>query len=578
MISPKINTISKCDVLVVGGGLAGTWAAVAAKECGARDVFLVDKSHVARSGQSTFAAGVFTVFDPSEDDFSVWMKEMVEAGEYLNDQRWIELLFEMTYPLIKRMDGWGVDYGRKIFEKDSQGRLIRRLARGHINTKHNITNSLPMMETMKRKLNELGVRIVENVMITDLLVEGGQVIGALGLSYRERKVCLFISSATIISASGCGFKSISMGIKNLTGDLLAAAFDIGAVFQNMENSSSNTNNRDLGIHGLNWCVSMGGKFLNAKGEEFMWEYDPILGNRARLQDLVIAFCQEVEQGRGPIWLDMSAVSPEDQALYRKILPETSMMWDRAGINPFRRRLEWVPSFYGTLISGGGIRIDLKCQTNIVGLFAAGDITPIPPHGTYSIGGINLAFCVVSGYVAGKQAAALASDGNSLTLTRESRKLAKDIALHRLLPLTVKKGIRSDEATTLIQEAIIPYKYSYLRSRESIMESLGKLKDIQEKVSPHIMASSPHELVKANEAKSMVKVARMMMEGALFREESRGWHFRVDFPKTDNVDWLKWVFVQREGKGMKVWAEPVPTLYLAPKENYNLPPGVRRVKD
>ena len=213
MYTPKIDAVVKADVLIIGGGLAGTWAGIGAKDEGAEDVLLVDKAYVSRSGQSPFAAGIFTVFDPEEDDADIWMREMVEAGEYLNDQEWIRLLFEKTHILAKRMDDWGARYGKTIFEKTADGKFLRRRSRGHINTKHNVINSLPMMETMRRKLTEVGVRIMDNVMITDLLTEGGQAIGAIGLSYRDKKSYLFLAKSVVAAASGCGFKSYSWGTR-----------------------------------------------------------------------------------------------------------------------------------------------------------------------------------------------------------------------------------------------------------------------------------------------------------------------------------------------------------------------------
>ena len=149
-----------------------------------------------------------------------------------------------------------------------------------------------------------------------------------------------------------------MGHKNLTGDVLAAACRIGVTVQNMENVCSNTCARHFDIHGLNLFVNVGGKLTNGQGEEFMWSYQPDLGNRGRMQDLTLSFCQEVEMGRGPIFMDLTSASKADQALCRKILPETFATFAAAGIDPFSQKIEWMPAFMGTLNSGGGIRIDL----------------------------------------------------------------------------------------------------------------------------------------------------------------------------------------------------------------------------
>ena len=99
----KFDQTVECDVLIIGGGLAGTWAAVRASQGGDLSVTLVDKGRVGRSGQSPFAAGIFTVFDPRTDNADLWMEEMVTRGEYLNDQAWVKQLFDETWHLAEAM-------------------------------------------------------------------------------------------------------------------------------------------------------------------------------------------------------------------------------------------------------------------------------------------------------------------------------------------------------------------------------------------------------------------------------------------------------------------------------------------
>ena len=332
----ETNQAIDCDVLIVGGGLAGCLAAISAKETLGNDsrIVIVDKSKISRSGQSTFAAGIFTFFDPEEDDVQQWMEEIVSAGEYLNDQMWCKQLFENSYRIARNIDSWGRSYGKTVFLRDENGRFVRRRSRGHIYTRHAVINSLPMMETLRRKMLDVGVNVVDRVMVTDLIGAEDGVQGALGFGYLDNQAYLFKSKATIVSASGCGFKSVYFGHRNLTGDLQAAAFEVGARFAGMEQFYSNTGARHFDIHGMNLYVGVGGKFLNGLGEEFMWRYNPVLGNRGRLQDLTLSFCREVKEGRGPIYLDVTAASDADRKLCRDILPESFKLWDRAGISPF----------------------------------------------------------------------------------------------------------------------------------------------------------------------------------------------------------------------------------------------------
>ena len=574
----EVNQLIESDVLVIGGGLAGSLAGIAAKEAMGEGgkVVVVDKGKLGRSGQSPFAAGIYTAFNPAEDDWDEWMQEIVEWGEYLNDQEWCKLMFEKMLPVAQRIDNWGQQYGLKVFERDASGQYLRRRSRGHIKSKHNVVNSLPMMDTLRRKLKQEGVVILDRVTITDLITSEGRVIGALGLNPQTDATVLLTFKTLVLAASGCAFKSVFIGHKELTGDLQVAAFEAGIVMRSLEQYSSNTGSRDYDIHGLNLYVGVGGKFLNALGEEFMWKYHPVLGNRARLQDLVLAFCREVQEGRGPIYLDMSAASHEDRQLCRKILPESFMTWDRAGIDPFEQRVEWIPAFYGTIISGGGIHINTRCETNLPHVFAAGDITPIPPHGTYSFGGINLGFCGVSGWEAGLNAGADANSTMRPSLGKGERARAAEVLKERLAPLTRIGGKLPEEAYPTIQKAMIPSPVGYLKSRSALEESLETLQQAQEDILPRLYAPDAHELVKAIEVRNMMKLAHLMVLSALAREESRGFHFREDFPMTDNENWLKWVMVKKEGEEIKVWPQEYPLPYVRPKEKLETPPGVRRV--
>ena len=327
MITSVPDEIIESDVLIIGAGLAGCSAAIKAKTSGNK-VVLVDKSKVAMGGQSCFAAGIFAVFFPDQDNLETWMKETIEWGEYLNDQEWVKLLWERNTDCVMELDSWGTSLGHNIFEKKPGGAFVRRRSRGHLNTYHSVVNSLPMMETLSAKCKERGVRAISRVMITHLIRdEGGQISGAIGISPLTGKIYHFKAKAVVLSASGASFRSVQLGHKNHSGDLQAAAYRIGCTHTGMENSSSNTNAKDYDITGLNLFVSIGGKFVNRLGEEFMWDYNPVLGSRAKQTELPIAFCQEVAAGRGPIYLDMSEATAEDQALCRRIVPEAFATFD-----------------------------------------------------------------------------------------------------------------------------------------------------------------------------------------------------------------------------------------------------------
>jgi succinate dehydrogenase/fumarate reductase flavoprotein subunit len=251
------------------GIVAGLMAAIRASDFVPR-VILVDKAKVAKSGCSPFAAGIYNAVLP-EDDIKLWMKEIIEAGDYISHQDWVKQQAEQGFFIVKLMDEWSHHYRLPIFEKDERGRFQRRKSRGHIHSSHLVVNSLPMLEVLRLKALEKGVELLERVMVTDLLAHDVGAQGLVGFNYRTGQIIMLKANAVVLAAGGCRFKSILVGHKNLTGDLQAAALRAGAVFKNFEHANSNTCYKGFDIHGMNLFVNVGGRFLNRLNQEFMWD-------------------------------------------------------------------------------------------------------------------------------------------------------------------------------------------------------------------------------------------------------------------------------------------------------------------
>ena len=568
MVSLKqsVNHIKTCDVLVVGGATAGCFAAIKAAEKGTH-VILVDKGHVGRSGCSPFAAGAINICSP-EDNKDLWFEEIVTRGEFLNDQEWVKIQLEEAYDCSIELNNWGKRYGIKVLEEDENGKFIRRKGRGNIHTMTNVINALPMMDTLRRRVLEVGVELVERIMMTHLVIQNNRVIGVLGLHCRTGESHLFLAKAVVLAAGGCGFKGYFIGHRNLTGEAQYMSLRAGVHLRNLDQAMSNTTSREIDIHGLSLMVGFGGRFLNAEGEEFMLRYDPEVGSRARLTRVVVGMAQEVDAGRGPIYFDLTQVVPKDQALLRHILPEGFRAFDRLGVNPFEQKVEWIPSFEGTLIHGGGIHIDTACASNMPGLYAAGDTSCTPEHGTWSITGLNLSFCFISGARAGIYAAEWARQQQESKLTPDDEQMIISYIEELITPAKRSSGITPDELNYELLETLIPYRVAYLRDEASLQGALHNVRELKDKKLPLVFANSIHELVKAFEIRSMLGIAEAIIASVLFRKESRGFVFRRDYPLTDNIEWLKWIMVTMEDETLKVWAQDFPLPYLeAPRKQY-----------
>ena len=288
------------DILVIGGGLAGTFAAIKAREAGVGKVMLISKGKLGKDSVSTFAAGVFQTFFP-EDDTGALMNQFVfndDFGAGLLDEAWVRAVMDDTYERILDMDRWGVKW-----EKTSDGKFER------IKARHELLKCMfpgpQMMEAMAKKVIDSGVEVIGHTMVTDLLTEGGKagarVIGAVGFDVRTGQFRVFKAKATLLVSGGCGFKARFACHRFQTGDAYTAAYRAGAELGGFEiGEVLHTTCAHFDTQGLNMFVGLGGKFVNVQGEEFMRDYDPELQNYASMPRLSEASAMEVRAGRGPI--------------------------------------------------------------------------------------------------------------------------------------------------------------------------------------------------------------------------------------------------------------------------------------
>ena len=448
--------VIETDILIVGGGGAGCFAALRARDF-FENVLVVSKGYVGPGSVSATLGGGANICFPG-DDHKAWMEEMVERGEYLNDQEWVKIQLEGVYPLAMDLDRWGMAYGLKIFEKDEQGNFLRKKARGNINTRTAVIHGFPMMETLRKKILERNIKLLERVMVTDLLLNNGRVAGVLGLDYRKGEFYLIKARAVVLAAGGCSFKiSLCSPAAACMGEAQRMAYDAGAILRNIDQAMSQSNPKAIEMHGMTLFAGVGGKFLNGLGEEFMLRYDPKVGSRARLTKLVIGMAKEVEAGRGPIYMDLTKTSPADQEMLRTVLPEPMRAFESVNIDPFTEKIPWTPIIFGTQTHGGGVHIDRACATNLPGLYVAGDTSCTPEHGTWSITGLNIAFAWLSGYRAGEFASEY---GQNITLDgkeADTREQAAKFIDTMLAPIKRAKGILPDEFVRKVWEIITPYK-------------------------------------------------------------------------------------------------------------------------
>ncbi|MDP2916730.1 MAG: FAD-binding protein, partial [Dehalococcoidia bacterium] len=490
--------VIEADVLVIGGGLAGTFAAIKAKESGANKVTLVSKGKLGKDSVSTFAAGVYMMNFP-EDDKDALIRTYTYSDSFgagLYDPEWLNVHLDESYERLLEMEGWGVEW-----EKTPNGKF-ERMVQKHGQLKC-MFHGTQLMEAMAQKVKTSDVNVLGHIMITDLLTEngepGGRVTGAIGFDCRTGEFKVLKSKATVLAAGACTYKSRFAGHKFQTGESYAMAYRAGAVLGRFEiGEIHHETSTEYDIQGLNMFQGLGGKFVNANAEEFLHEYDPVLGNKTSMPRIAEAAAMEVRAGRGPMYLDMTHFTPEQVRKLKVVLPIPVRIMERAGIiigDRIVRKMEWAPAFLATNAMGGGVFTNTRCETNLPGLYVCGDAMArsiaLPSR---------LPGAAVTGARAGRFAAEYSREAKEPGIDeRQVEMLKKSTSA----PLEIKDGIEPDHVIIALQEAVIPYDVVVISRDDRLEKAINELERIRDEEVPLLYASDAHYLRLANEARNMV---------------------------------------------------------------------------
>lgn len=543
------ETVYNADVLIIGGGLAGCLAAIKARD-NTEKVILVDKAKVSRSGASSFGTGG-VLFPTPEDDLELWAEELVERGDYINDQDWVQVLLKEQYERVKELESWGVN-----FERDEKGQIFRMIGRANRHTRMAVfSDKQSLMEVLRKKIVQKGVILVERTMITDLLTSdaryptSGEIVGALGFDVRKGSPAIFKAKAVVVSTGGGGHQ-------NLFGDGIAMAYRAGAEISGMEFASLWGNwiwDRKYSLAGMNLFQNAGLIFTNSQNKRFMAEYFPELKERARTQDIGLAIGKEGVEGRGPIYSDMTHFSEETIERFRRAIPLTMLALDREGIDLRKRKLIFDVQTGVLHLHGSGIRTNVYCETSLPGLFAAGQAGGYPAHGTYSVGGVNLALCCVSGHRAGLYASLYSKNSKPVSMNDKQTKLL----IKRVFePLQRKSNLNPDSLKENIMNLLSQAENSFFRHEKRINNMLHHINPWKEELSA-TSARDFHELAKCHEIGAFLDCLELLLSAASYRKESRGLHIREDYPFRDDINWLKWIIFYKDEGQRRIRTVPVP---------------------
>ncbi|MEE8448348.1 MAG: FAD-binding protein [Thermodesulfobacteriota bacterium] len=544
------------DVLVVGGGLAGCFAAIRAREFCAK-VALVEKAVVARSGSAVFCHDFLAPLPEGELDN--WLRDIVEHTEFMSDQRYAEILLLEQRDRLNDLVSWGVP-----FERDEAGQLLLSVGRGHKRSRVVLGDCRKMLEIAKAVAVSKGVKLIERVMVTDLLTSDGhhptkgKIMGAVGIHTRGGGFITFKARAVILCTGVIGTKIHGAYADNLTGDGQAMAFRAGAELAGLEfnfGSSFFTPCRGKpALVGIWALQTLGAHIVNKQGERFMERYVPERGDRRATQGLIAqAMTKEIMEGRGPTYFDIRHFAPEKYSQLERILPIRMAAFRDAGLDLRKDLLDCRPvlTYIGT--GGcGGIRINLFGETNIPGLLAAG-VSAQFPGCAESLSGVKLAYSGVLGYRAGERAGEYARQADESRPDPDQLARVKEQVLS---PLSRKDGPSPGQLYSRLSQLLARPNISFIKTETGIRKVLALAKEVEGEFG-QVSARDTHQLVKANELRSLISLLPPVFTCSLERKESRLTHYRVEYPYRDDVEWLKWLVINQGDRGLEVTAVPLP---------------------
>jgi fumarate reductase (CoM/CoB) subunit A len=529
--------IQETDVLVVGGGGAGMRAALAAREQGCR-VLLVSKTPIGKTTCTYLSGGMFSVAG-KEMSKETHLERTLQAGKGINSRELVEILTEEAPERVRELEGFGL---AGQWESERFYCLGKPPAWG-----------APLAGALAKACEGQGISLLPWVMIGQLLVQEGRVVGALGLDFRKGKP-IAIQTRAMILANGGGSALYQRNDNpvRITGDGYALAFHAGCHLRDMEfvqflPTGLAEPGKPPFIIATILCDY--GKITNSAGENILEKYNiterPV-AVRSR-DSLSLAIFQEEKEGE-KVFLDLRFLSEDDWPQEHMALSQRAFLLKHLSCS--KKPLPISPLCHHFM---GGVAIDSNGRTDMAGLFAAGEVSG-GVHGANRMGGNALAEILVFGYRAG------ASAGRWVK-TQEKQKGLEGCFGQELSAFQkkIQQGGSGPPARDLKKMVgkILWENAGILREEKGLRLALEGLLQMREESLPRVKVQNPKELLEKMEVENALWVGEMIIRSALMREESRGAHFRKDFSKSDDQKWKGNIFLQKSATGMQLGFLPLP---------------------
>lgn len=567
------------EAIVVGGGLAGLRAAIELNRNNVK-VAVISKVHPIRSHSVAAQGGINAPLgNHPRGVYDNWEKhafDTVKGSDYLADQDAVIRMTKEAAERIYEMEHWGCPFSRtsegKIAQRPFGGAGFPRACYAADKTGHALLHTL-YQQTIKLKQaaerNEM--TLYEEWLVTDLVVEDGVCVGVIALDIASGRLEAFEAGAVIFATGGAGriYGSSTNALIN-TGMGMAVPYWAGVPLKDMEFIQFHpTTLLGKNILITEGCRGEGGFLLNNKGERFLAKYnDSIKAMEVAPRDIISRnIIREIVAGNGfdnnYVHLDLRHLGEEK--ILQRLPGIRDICMEFTGIDPVKAPIPIQPGQHYTM---GGIDCNTECETIMKGFYTAGEAACVSVHGANRLGGNSLLETIIFGAIAGSNAARYIQGLKS----RKCETILKDTLRRTEQKIDECGKSAGSEVPADIKVAlnkVMDDKVGIFREASKLKEALNEVKTLQErykKIKLNYTGKRVNlSLIWALELKGSLDVAEAVIAGALAREESRGSHFRTDFPKRDDAGWLKHTLAYFTPEGVRLGYKSINIGPFEPRE-------------
>ncbi len=536
-------------IVIMGAGLAGLSAALtmAEKHPDLR-VAVLSKVHPLRS-HSGAAQGGINAAVAVDDNWEDHYYDTVKGGWFLGDQDAVKYLAQQAPNAVYNLDRWGANFSRNkdgtFAQRPFGGQRRNRTCYVADKTGHALLTAL--YEQCVKK----GVVVYDEWYVFSLVVDEGRLLGFLAFYNGTGKIGYFACQAGLIATGGSGrvYGQSSNALIN-TGDGMSLCLRAGVPLKDIEFFQIHPTGLPNGILITEGARGEGAYLINAEGERFMKRYAPKFMELAPRDLVSRSIQQEINEGRGYgdgcVRLDLRHLGEEKINARLNQIRDIAIHF--AGVDPVKEPIPVRPTVHYTM---GGIDVDINCATNIAGLYAAGEASCVSVHGANRLGGNSLLETVVFGTRAGEVMPAFL-DEHAAPDRRHEDALLQEALVGQFAGLFGESSTEHGPSLRREMEQAMVQDFGLFRNEKEMSAGVGRIEELVDRFGKVRVRDSSlvfnFDLIRMLELRAMLDIAHACALASLHRAESRGSHFRLDYPKMDNKNFLKHSLITRSADG------------------------------